>query len=54
MKHIVITDKFVIIISVLIIAMYAMYTFKDGSSENIVTAAISGLFGMAVGKSLHK
>jgi hypothetical protein len=40
--------------AVLIIALYAMYSFPAGSSENIITAAISGLFGIAVGKSISE
>jgi hypothetical protein len=52
MKEILCNDKFIVVIAVLIIALVAMATFPEGSSENIVTAIASGLFGIAVGKSL--
>ena len=46
-------DKVIIVAAVLIIAIVAMLTFPEGSSENIVISTLSGLFGIAVGKSLN-
>lgn len=45
-------DKFWVTMSVLSIAIYAMATFPEGTAENIVTAVVSGLFGLAVGRKL--
>lgn len=47
-------DKVLVVAAVLIIAIIAMATFPQGSSENIVTAIVSGLFGIAVGKSINE
>ena len=44
-------DKLAVIISVTLITLCAMWVMEVGS-ETIVTAAISGLFGIAVGKAL--
>ena len=44
-------DKLAVIISVTLLTLCAMWTF-DAGSETIVTAAISGLFGIAIGKKL--
>ena len=47
-------DKTLVVASVLIIAIFAMITYPEGRSENIITAITSGLFGIAVGKSLKE
>ena len=44
-------DKLAVILAVTVITLCAMWTFNAGS-ETIVTAAVSGLFGIAVGKKL--
>ena len=53
MKEILSNDKVVVVIAVFIIAMTAMVIYGT-ASENIVTAVVSGLFGIAVGKNLSK
>ena len=44
-------DKLAVIIAVTLLTFGAMWTFNAGA-ETIVTAAISGLFGIAIGKKL--
>ncbi len=44
-------DKVLIIFSILVITLYSIYVFEIGAKE-IVTNAFSGLFGIAVGRSL--
>ena len=44
-------DKLAVILAVSIITLCAMWTFNAGA-ETIVTASISGLFGIAIGKKL--
>ena len=46
-----ITDKEVVVVALVIIGTYALYQMGSGA-ENIVTAIVSGLCGIAVGKSL--
>lgn len=48
-----IDDKDLVIIAVLIISIYAMYAYPGTESQNIVMSAITGLFGVAVGKSMN-
>jgi hypothetical protein len=45
------TDKGLVIIALIIIGVFALYVM-EGSAENIITAIVSGLCGIAVGKSL--
>ncbi len=45
-------DKNLVVICATIIAVVAMFTFAD--PETIVTSVTSGLFGVAVGKSLKE
>jgi hypothetical protein len=45
------TDKGLVIIALLVIAIYTLYVMES-NGENIVTAIVSGLCGIAVGKSL--
>ncbi len=54
MKEILSNDKFLITVTVLILGIGAyIWGYNTGiSAENIITAIVSGLFGMAVGKSL--
>jgi hypothetical protein len=51
MKDILCNDKFMVILAVWIIALVAMSIYGE-SSENIVTAVVSGLFGIATGRSM--
>ena len=44
-----IDDKDLVIVAVLIIAIVSMFVLGDG---NIVIQALTGLFGIAVGKAL--
>ena len=44
-------DKLAVIIAVSILSLSAMWAFGD-AAETVVTAAISGLFGIAIGKKL--
>jgi len=43
-------DKDLVILAVTIIALYAMFCYGM-ASQNIVTAIVSGLFGVAVGRT---
>jgi hypothetical protein len=52
MGKIMITDKEFVIVAVLIIGLYAMYTM-GAQAENITTAIVSGLFGIAVGRTIN-
>ena len=45
-------DKSMVIIAVLIIAVFSMFMLK--SAEQVITNIVTGLFGVAVGKSLQK
>jgi uncharacterized membrane protein YjjP (DUF1212 family) len=47
-----ITDKEVVVFALVIIGIYSLY-MMGGGAENIVTAIVSGLCGIAVGKSLN-
>ncbi len=51
MKEFFSNDKNVVIVACVILGCLAM--FRLASPENIITAIISGLFGIAVGKSLN-
>ena len=53
MKEILTNDKNMVILAVLIITMTSMFILKTGS-ENIATAALSGLFGIAVGQRMNQ
>ena len=53
MKEIFTNDKNMVILAVLIITMTSMFILKTGS-ENIATAALSGLFGIAVGQGIKE
>lgn len=45
-------DKDLVIVAVFFIGIFSLFTVKDPKSlELIITAALSGLFGIAVGKS---
>jgi hypothetical protein len=46
-----ITDKEVVVAALTLIAVYSLYVM-GADAENIVTAVVSGLCGIAVGKSL--
>lgn len=46
-----ITDKEVVVFALVIIGVYSLYMMGSGA-ENIVTAIVSGLCGIAVGKQL--
>lgn len=46
------TDKEVVIAALTMIGIYSLYVMGAGS-ENIITAIVSGLCGIAVGKSLN-
>ncbi len=46
-------DKNLVIFAVLIIVVYAMYSFGQEAKE-IATNALSGLFGIAVGTRLNQ
>jgi hypothetical protein len=54
LRDILCNDKFLVIIAVLILGLVAMSKFPEATSENIVTAIISGLFGIAVGRSIPR
>lgn len=45
-------DKALVILSVLLICIVAMFKVPDAS--NLVNQAITGLFGVAVGKAIGK
>jgi len=45
------TDKGLVIIALVILGLYAL-SVMGASAENIITAIVSGLCGIAVGKSL--
>jgi uncharacterized membrane protein YeaQ/YmgE (transglycosylase-associated protein family) len=45
-------DKDLVIVSVLLIGLYAMYCYPGTQSQSIVMSIISGLFGVAVGRKL--
>jgi hypothetical protein len=45
------TDKSIVIFALTIIGIYTLYTMGT-NGENIVTAIVSGLCGIAVGQSL--
>ena len=53
MKEILSNDKTMVVLAVLIITMTSMIILKTGS-ENIATAALSGLFGIAVGQRMNQ
>ena len=44
-------DKALVIIALVIVALYSLYQMGPGS-ENIITAVVSGLCGIAVGNNL--
>jgi len=46
------TDKTAVIVALVIIGVYSLY-MMGGSAENVVTAIVSGLCGIAVGHSLN-
>lgn len=46
------TDKTAVIAALVIIGIYSLYMMSSGA-ENIVTAIVSGLCGIAVGHSLN-
>jgi hypothetical protein len=48
-----ITDKEVIVIAITLIGLYALYVMGV-KAENIVTAIVSGLCGIAVGQRIGK
>ncbi len=45
-------DKCLVIIALVVVAIYSLYQMGAGA-ENIITAVVSGLCGIAVGKSLN-
>lgn len=45
------SDKYLVILALTIIAIYTLYTMGAGA-ESVITAIVSGLCGIAVGKSL--
>ena len=52
MKGIIITDREIVVIGLVIIAIFAfVYMGKD--AESVITAIVSGMCGIAVGKSLN-
>jgi hypothetical protein len=54
MKEILCNDKFLITLAVLILGLgaYVYGYFTQISAENIITAIVSGLFGMGTGMTL--
>jgi hypothetical protein len=44
-------DKIVIILAVFIITLFSIYFYGE-EGKNVVTNAFSGLFGIAIGKSI--
>lgn len=52
MKEIFSNDKNMVVLAVLVITMASIFILKTGS-ENIATAALSGLFGIAVGQKMN-
>lgn len=44
-------DKIAVILALVIVAMYSLYQMGP-SAEGIITAVVSGLCGIAVGKSM--
>lgn len=48
-----IDDKDLVITAVLAICVIAMFVLPSGEASGIVSNAIAGLFGVAVGKSLN-
>jgi hypothetical protein len=52
MGKITITDKEIVVLGLVIIVVYTLYIMgKD--AESVITAIVSGLCGIAVGKSLN-
>lgn len=47
------TDKALVIFALIVIGVYSLYMMGD-NAENIITAVVSGLCGIAVGKSLSE
>lgn len=47
-----ITDKEVVIVALTVIGMYSLWVMGVGA-ENIITAIVSGLCGIAVGKTIN-
>ncbi len=47
-----ITDKEVVVFALTLIGIYALYVM-GADAENIITAIVSGLCGIAVGKTLN-
>lgn len=45
-------DKELVILAVLILGIIAMFALPDADSPNIISSIVSGLFGIAVGKSI--
>jgi hypothetical protein len=45
-------DKIVIILAVFIITLFSIYFYGE-EGKNVVTNAFSGLFGIAIGKSIN-
>jgi hypothetical protein len=47
-----IDDKIAVIIALVVVAIYSLYVMGAGA-ENIITAVVSGLCGIAVGKAMN-
>ncbi len=56
MKDIICNDKFLVTFAVTLLGgMYIVYGYIAGfSPENVITAIVSGLFGMAAGRSMQR
>jgi len=56
MKDVFLNDKFLVTAAVTILGVGAfVWSIKTGvSAENIITAIVSGLFGMAAGRSMQR
>lgn len=56
MKDVLCNDKFLVTLAVLILGVgaYIWSVATEVSAENIITAIVSGLFGMAAGRSMQR
>jgi hypothetical protein len=52
MKGIIITDKELVVVGLVTIAIFA-FIYMGNDAESVITAIVSGMCGIAVGKSLN-
>lgn len=45
-------DKSLVIVAVLILGVMSMFALPDADASGIISSIVTGLFGIAVGKSL--